>query len=420
VKTIKITHVNTHDSGGGAARAAYRLHRGLVASGIDSRMRVRYGDTEDDLVITGASLSARALQALHCKFSSFAHRHWRTANPVYHSFGQHGAGLVEELNASDADLLNLHWVAEMLSVKDIGKLKKPIVWTLHDMWAFCGGEHLSPDDEKTRFRLGYRTDNRPSGEAGPDLNQRTWQAKRRKWARQRFTIVTPSQWLARCARESVLFSQSPVQVIPNCLDTANTWRPIPRDAACVVLGLPSDKKIIMFGAYGGLAEHIKGGDLLRETIFQLVENSKNIYELLIFGEEKPNDADGWPCQVHWLGAVRDDRILAQAYSAADVMVVPSRQDNLPNTAIEAQACGTPVAAFNVGGLPDIVTHRETGWLSMPFDTADLAAGLAWLLEDSERLAIISAAARNHAVSQFSESVVSAKYLELYHQILGRH
>jgi glycosyltransferase involved in cell wall biosynthesis len=307
----------------------------------------------------------------------------------------------------------------MLSVADIGQLKKPIVWTLHDMWAFCGGEHYAPDDESARFRQGYLADNRPPGESGPDLNRLTWEAKRRLWAHQHFTIVCPSHWLARCARESVLFTHSHVHVIPSCLDTLHTWRSVPRDEARKQLGLPLDKKLILFGADGGVKDPRKGGDLLREGLARVVSTKPHLYELLIFGQSKPNDADSWPCNVHWLGAVYDDHQLVLAYSAADVMVVPSRQDNLPNTAVEAQACGVPVAAFNIGGLPDIVTHRVTGWLAKAFDATDLAEGVMWLIEDEARYAALAAAARKQAVERFSEPVVTSKYTELYRQVLTR-
>lgn len=123
---------------------------------------------------------------------------------------------------------------------------------------------------------------------------------------------------------------------------------------------------------------------------------------------KPAYDLNWPCPVHWLGVVCDDRVLALAYSAADLMVVPSRQDNLPNTAIEPQACGTPVVAFDIGGLPDIVAHRETGWLAKAFDTEDLAAGILWVLEARNRWQGLSQAARARAVEHFSQQVVAGQ------------
>ena len=416
---MKILHVSYSDSGGGAARAAYRIHRALVASGIDSRMRVLHSRTGDDRVTAGARrpITARLIQKLYLRWLAYARRGWHTDNPIFHTFGQDGAGLVDELNASDADVINLHWISSMLSVRDIGRLKKPILWTLHDMWAFCGGEHYAPDDAAARFRQGYRANNRPPGERGPDLNRQTWEAKRRAWAHQRFTVVSPSRWLADCARQRALFSDAAVHVTPHPLEMERLWRPIPHEMARVALGLPPAKKLILMGADGGLRNPRKGGDLLHDAMARVATRQPGEVELMIYGQSDTSLADAWPCPVHWLGVVRDDRVLALAYSAADVMVVPSRQDNLPNTAVEAQACGTPVVAFDIGGLPDIVIHRETGWLAKAFDTADLAEGVSWLLADDVRHAVIAAAARKQAVERFAESVVAAQYAEIYRQVL---
>ena len=341
---------------------------------------------------------------------------WSTDNPVLHSFGQISAGLVNELMADEAAVINLHWVSDILSIRDIGRLTKPVVWTLHDMWAFCGGEHFAPDDAAARFRLGYRADNRPMGERGPDLNRQTWEAKRRAWARQRFTIVSPSRWLADCARKSVLFADAAIHVISYALDTANTWKPIAPEAARVALGLPLEKKLILMGAQGGLTDPRKGADLLRDAFGQVVAHPCNV-ALIVYGQTRPIAQQSWPCDVHWLGEVNDDRILALANSAADVVLVPSRQDNLPLTAVEAQACGTPVVAFDVGGLPDIVAHRATGWLAKPFDTEDLAQGILWVLDDASRWLSLKRAARERAVERFAPQTIAKQYRQVYEEVV---
>lgn len=417
---MKILHVSTYDSGGGAARAAYRLHHALVKFGIDSRMRVLCRGTDDSRVLGGGlSLATRVKMKFDYRLLAWKMRNWATTNHILHTFGQISAGLVHELNSSDADLINLHWISDILSVADIGRLNKPLVWKLDDMWAFCGGEHSVPDNVAARFRHGYCAENRLPDERGPDLNRQTWEAKRRAWAKQHFTIISPSRWLANCARQSVLFHDASIYVIPLALDTVNTWRPIPKDAARKVLGLAPDKKLILMGAIGGLADPIKGGAFLRGAVARVAARIPTDVELIVYGQSKPADADSWPCPVHWLGVVRDDRILAQAYSAADVMVVPSRQEAFGQTASEAQACGTPVVAFDNSGLSDIVIHRETGWLAQAFDTMDLADGILWVLKDHERWSAMSRAARSRAIERFSESVIAAKYADLYHTLLNK-
>ncbi|MBL0226747.1 MAG: glycosyltransferase [Geobacteraceae bacterium] len=417
---MKIWHLNTFDTIGGAARAAYRIHRAQVESGIDCQMRVVHRGTSDMRVIEGVPL-----QPLYKLFYYNMERRviarnekdWQTENLGLYSFGHFGAGLVDELNNCDADILNLHWIINMLSVSDIGRLKKPLVWTCHDMWPFCGGEHYVPDETAARFRQGYHNHNIPPGERGPDLNRKTWEAKRRAWARQRFTIVSPSHWMAACVKQSVLFAGVPVSVIPNPLDTDNTWRPIPRQASRTALGLPQDKKLILMGAAGGLEDPRKGGDLLHEAICSVFSRCSDGVELVIYGQEKTLQSGIWPCPVHWLGRVNDDRVLALAYSAADVMVVPSRQESFGQTASEAQACGVPVVAFDVGGLPDIVIHRETGWLSKAFDTEDMATGILWVLGDEDRWLELSHNSRRTAVKRFSPGVVAELYGKVYEQVV---
>ena len=414
---MKVLHVSIGDFSGGAARAAYRVHHSQVVAGIDSQMLVLYKETNDDRVVEAPKPLLRSLyQRLGQYRLNYRQRGWSADQFVYCNFGNNSAGLVNEINESGADIVNLHWVCNMLSIKDIARLRKPIVWTLHDMWAFCGGEHYVQDGDAARFRCGYLPGNRPEGETGADLNRKTWENKCRYWINQNFTIVCPSCWLADCAKKSVLLANKSIHVIPNPLDLDTVWKPLDCSAVRVVLGLPKDKKLILFGAVGGTADLRKGADLLSLAVRQVAEKMPGRVELMIYGQEEKRMKGVWPCPVHWLGEVRDDRVLAQIYCAADVMIVPSRQDNLPNTAVEAQACGTPVVAFDVGGLPDIVSHRKTGWLAKPYDTSSLAEGVLWLLGDEVRLSELSVAARKRAVEHYTEHVVGRSYGELYEEL----
>lgn len=422
---MKILHLSTDDYSGGASRAAYRLHTALLQNGIDSRMRVLTHQTANDKVISGRgsrTFLEKVKGRIKKKLREFSERNWKTDNLIMHSFGHASAGIVEEINASDADVLNLHWIVNLLSIEDIGKITKPIVWTLHDMWAFCGGEHVVADDPHARFRTGYLTDNRPVGESGPDLNRQAWEAKEKYWKNQQFNIVTPGRWMAGCASDSVLFRHNSITVIPNPIETDHLWHPIDKTFARSVLGLDQNKKYILSGSAGGMP-HLKGEDLLKHAMLKLMSSDSSLsgqIELLIFGQYQPPGQQDWCCKAHWLGPVRDDYVMTLIYSAADVMVVPSRQDNLPNTAVEAHACGVPVAAFNIGGLPDIIDHRQSGWLADPFDTDRLAEGLLWILADSVRWDQLSTNARKIALDRFSPNIVIQQYLHVYEQARLRH
>lgn len=441
---LKVIHINHSDIGGGAARAAYRIHHALRVSGVDSTMWVNVAAAGDWTAEGPDSKWSKAISRARPHVAGLLRKTLRTDNPIIHSPSILPSNWVRRLNASDADVVHLHWVqGEMLSISDIGRIEKPIVWTLHDMWAFCGAEHLAWDE---RWRDGYRRDNRPSHESGFDLNRWTWERKRKHWKRP-MHIVTPSRWLANCVQESALMHDWHVSVIPNCLDTER-WRPLEQAFARELLALPPEVPLIMFGSHGANAAHHKGFDLLTAALGHLRGMISGL-ELVVFGQLGPHNPPDLGFPVHYTGHLHDDVSLRALYSAADVLVVPSRQDNLPNIAVEAHSCGTPVVAFNIGGLPDIVEHKSTGYLAKAFETEDLAAGIRWVLGDQsprflrnckvmgKNLAAregdvvgkgkhpcdpdatpvdIRKQSRARAVARFSNAVVARQYIQHYQSI----
>jgi glycosyltransferase involved in cell wall biosynthesis len=344
------------------------------------------------------------------KFSSASNNYFNRAEDSW--------GFAERLTSGSYDLVHLHWLgSNTLTVEEIGRLRQPVVWTLHDMWAFCGAEHYVSDDTEARFRHGYDPANRDPGESGPDMNRWVWTRKLRSWRRP-MTIVCPSQWLANCARESVLFKDWPVVSIPNPIDV-DLWQPIQKNAARARLGLANDKRIILFGSSTGESDPRKGADLLHEALHVLSSRGLKGIQLVVFGQETPRQKDPMPYPVTYLGHLKEDARIIDAYNSADVMLVPSRQDNLPQTAVEAHACGVPVVAFKVGGLPDIVSHLASGFLARPFEPNDLADGIEWVFEDESRREALGKTAREFAVQNFSESIIAKAYSDLYEQILQR-
>lgn len=411
---MKILQLSHSDISGGAARAAYRIHHALRQVGLDSRMWVDSAAASDWTVQGPGSKLRKALARIRPTLGGLPFKPlFKTGNPILHSPAILSSGRASALNASDADSLHLHWIqGEMLSIAELGRLGKPVVWTLHDMWAFCGAEHYT---EEFRWREGYRKDNRPAYEQGFDLNRWTWQRKRKYWQRP-MHMVTPSRWLAQCVRESALMCDWPVSVIPNPLDTQR-WQPIARALARDLLGLPKDVPLLLFGAMGGGNDPRKGFDLLLGALQHLQDEIPEL-QLVVFGQLRPKEAPELGFPLHYTGHLHDDVSLQLLYSAANVMVIPSRQDNLPNTGIEALACGVPVVAFNTCGLPDIVRHQETGYLAQPFDTEELARGIQWVLADSLRYERLSAYARTYAVERFSNAIVAGQYKVLYEQMIA--
>ncbi len=409
---MRIWHLSESDLLGGAACAAYRIHRALRAEGVDSRMKVMRA-LSGDPTVRGATTKVEKLVHLgRSELEPLLMRLMKTANSVQHSAAVLPSRWPVRIARSDADLVHLHWMGSMmLSVSDIARIRRPLIWTLHDMWAFCGAEHYATDD---RWKTGYNTGNRPVGDTWLDLNGWTWKRKRRHWTRP-IQIVTPSRWLADCVRQSALMGDWPVEVIPNALDI-EVWCPIDSATARHLLQLPPTAPLLLFGAYDGVVDPRKGFDLLAEALACLRGCLPSL-QLLVFGQAEPEHASDLGFPVHYCGRLHDDLSLRVLYSAADAMLIPSRQDNLPNTGLEALACGTPVIAFDTGGLPDIVTHEQTGWLARPFDPESLAEGIRWVLANAERHARLREQARAEAVRRFDYPVVAGRYLALYERVI---
>ena len=401
------------DLSGGAARAAYRLHRALIRYGTASKMRVRIKKSDDWTVQAAAGRIGRLYGLLRSPLGGLSMRFQHSSNSNLRTGNWLPSAMANEINLSSADVVNMHWVAgETLSIEDLGRIRKPLVWTLHDMWPFCGAEHYTPDNESARWRLGYSAGSRPAGDRGLDLDRLVWQRKRRAW-KHPMHIVAPSRWLADCARESALFRDWPVSVIPNVLDT-DIYQPLDKGFCRQALGLPADRRIILFGAIGGARDPRKGYDLLQDALARLATrvDAQNVL-CVVFGQSAPQNPAALPFPVRWMGHVHDDATLALLYNAADVMVVPSRQENLPQTATEPQACGCPVVAFDCTGFSDAVEHRKTGYLARPFDTEDMAEGLRWILEDADLRHAQGQAARARALNLWAPEVVVPQYLRVY-------
>jgi len=411
---MKVLIVNTCDILGGAARAAFRRHNALMACGIESRMRV--GVKKSDLIsIDGPQGSLGKALGLARPFMGRAlMRLQKTNNTILHSPAILPSGLVDEINTSTADVINLHWVCgEFLSVEDIGRIRKPLVWTLPDMWAFSGAEHYGADNANARWKNGYTAYNRPAGHEGFDIDRWVWNRKRRVW-RYPIQIVTPSRWLAECVKASYLMRNWPVTVIPNTLD-CRQFQPWHKPFAREVLGLPPNAILVLFGALGGGKDFIKGWDLLQPALTRVATERAGV-NCVIFGQSEPVNPPNLGLPLHWMGHFNDDATLAMLYSAVDVMVVPSRQEAFGQTASESQACGCPVVAFNCTGLPDIVEHGVTGYLAKPYDTEDLANGILWVIENKEHHAHLSNAARERALRLWAPEVVVSQYKTIYNAV----
>jgi glycosyltransferase involved in cell wall biosynthesis len=412
---VKPLIVSQSDSVGGAARAALRLQRALVAQGIDSRMRVASRTLGDWRIEGPKDAFGKASSLWRPRAARLLVGLQRSSNPMPHSLQIWPSRYAREYESDIATVVNLHWVAgEMMSIADIGRINKPVVWTLHDSWAFCGAEHHPDSIDDRRYVDGYGPQTRRPGHQGLDLDAWCWRRKQRAWRRP-FLLVSPSRWLADCARRSALMGDWPVRVIPNTLPL-DIYRPWPRALARKAFGLPPVAPIVLFGAVGGAAA--KGWDLLESALTRLAGVMPDAVGV-IAGQAEPRDPPRLGMPLRFMGNLADDVSMALLYSAADIVVLPSRIENLPQMGTEAQACGVPVAAFDCAGLPDVVELGVTGHLAKPYDAADLAQGMERLLSvDDAARAAMSSRARERAVRLWSAPTVVAAYRSVFEEAVS--
>ena len=410
---MKVLQVNTSDINGGAARAAYRLHEALIQQGIDSQMLVQSKLSDDYRVLGPETIFKKGMGKLRSIADSFPVRFYKQRtktlfSPSYFPFSD----VVSRINAINPDIVHLHWIAAgMMRIEDIAKIKVPIVWSLHDMWAFTGGCHYDEGCE------GYKNSCGACKVLGSrkvyDLSSRVYRRKVKAFSSiSNLTVVGLSNWMALSARQSSLFKQVPVVSLPNSINTT-IFSPMEKSIARDLFNLPQNKKLVLFGAMGGTSDPRKGFEQLYGAL-EIIDD-KNI-ELVVFGSSKPQKTQGFKQKTYYLGHLHDDVSLRVLYCAVDVMVVPSLQENLSNAIMESLACGIPVVSFDVGGNGDLIEHQKNGYLAKAFDSNDLAKGIELIL-NAENYSDLCQNARDKVLREYDSQVVSSRYIDLYNQIL---
>jgi len=420
---MRILHINATDNIGGAGRAAYRLHTGLRRIGQDSAMFVLRRSSSDPDVIAftpATDLFSRLRRRLRWEWINRSFTRYRNSRPeglelFSDARTQYGPAPLRRLPL--CDVINLHWVAGLVDYTSFFAQvpqHTPVVWTLHDMNAFTGGCHYDHGCGKYRDRCGACP--QLGSEDERDLSRHVWERKRRASSQVepgRLHIVTPSRWLAREAERSALLARLPVSIIPNSLDP-DVFVPRERKVARAALQIPQEAAVVLFVS-DSTVNRRKGFTLLAQALAGL-SDLPDLF-LVSLGRGRPS-LEGTVPHRH-LGHLGDDRLLALVYSAADLFVIPSLQDNLPNTVLEAMACGTPVVGFDVGGIPDMVRPGVTGVLAPVGDVNALREAIAELLQDPARRAEMSKNCRRIAVEEYALEVQARRYVELYEWMLGQ-
>ena len=416
---MKILILNTAEHTGGAAVAANRLLRALLRSGVSATMLVRDRATDDPAVV---SLDRGAVR----RWLNFLYFVWERLviylcnrlskrNLFQVSIANTGINIRRTAAFREADVIHIHWINQgFLSLDEIARIiasGKRVVWTLHDLWPATAICHYPGDCVK------YRTDCSacPMMSENPlvDLAKRVARRKGKiDW--RRVTFVGCSEWIARTASESVWLREARFVSIPNPIDTT-LFRPIDRREARQRLGLPEEKRLILFAA-AKLSDTRKGAAFLLEACRLLAAEMEGELEIILMGSDAAELSALSPVPVRALGYISGAAELAVAYSCADLFVIPSLEDNLPNTIMEAMTCGTPCVGFRTGGIPEMIDHEVNGYVADSRDSADLARGIAWVLRHPEP-GNLSAACREKVMRCYQESVVAKKYIALYQKLI---
>lgn len=411
---MRILHLTMHEHTG-AGRAALRLHNGLTKQKIDSIALVNQKKYESQSVIR-QNLTARLYKQIELIAVNEALVKLFDQKDTIFSINLTPSLIQNQVKQIHPDIINLHWIGwEFIRIEEMNKFPVPLVWTLHDMWAFTGGCHYS--ENCTRYQESCGSCPQLHSNNDRDLSYWVWQRKAKSWNNLNLTIVALSNWLANCAKSSSLLKDFRIEVIPNGIDT-QIYKPMERKIARERFNLPQDKHLILFGGMRPTSDSRKGFHLLQPALKSLSQSSwQDKIELAILGTSEPNSPLDLGFKCHYVNPLTDDIALALLYAAADVFTAPSTEDNLPNTVMEAIACGTPCVAFNIGGMPDMIEHEENGYLAQPYDIEDFAGGIAWVLENKERHQKLCDRAREKAVQEFTLELQARRYLSLYNEIL---
>ena len=415
---MKILIVNTSERTGGAAVAANRLMKALINNGVKAKMLVREKETD---TLTVAALPQTPLNRWHFLWERlvvFCHLHFSKHHLFEIDIANAGTDITKLREFQEADIIHLHWINQgMLSLSNIRKILrsgKPVVWTMHDIWPATAICHVTLNCRK--FTSGCNNCRLlPGNGSSHDLAYQTWQKKLAMMRDENIYYVACSRWLESEAKKSALLNGHKITSVPNCIDT-HIYKKGNKQEARQHLGLPADKKLILFASQRVTNEN-KGMSYLIEACQQLAKTDGEKPGIVILGGHAEEVVAQLPLEAYPLGYVNDEHRIVDVYNAVDVFVLPSLSENLPNTIMESMACGVPCVGFRVGGIPEEIDHKKNGYVAEYRDAADLARGISWILSEADYSAL-SENAIHKVAHNYSQQSVAMKYLDVYHQAMA--
>ncbi|MDD7461815.1 MAG: glycosyltransferase family 4 protein [Prevotellaceae bacterium] len=418
---MKILLVNTSEKTGGAAVATHRLMEALNNSGEKAKMLVRDKQSDDISVVSLRKSLLHKWYFLWERWCIFWHLQFSKHQLFAIDIANAGTDITSLPEFKEADIIHLSWINQgMLSLNSIRKIVlsgKPVVWTMHDLWPATAICHYARGCKQFRTSC-HHCRLLPGGGGSADLSNKVWRRKQRAFQGGNIHFVACSKWLERQARESGLLKEHHVTSIPNPIDT-RVFCPADKKAARRRLNLPEEGRIILFVSQR-VTDERKGMSYLADAIERLVEQQpewKTGTHVVVMGGHSDALSGRLSLPVHSLGYIGDEKTMVAAYRSADVFVLPSLEDNLPNTIMEAMACGTPCVGFNVGGIPEEIDHRKNGYVADYMNVDDLARGIRWVLQEADGEMLSKQAVRKVALS-YSQNSVALRYIEVYSQALA--
>lgn len=418
---MRVLIVNTSEKTGGAAVAANRLMEALKNNGVKAKMLVRDKETDQLTVVGMRRPVCMQWSFLWERLVIFFHSRLSRKHLFEIDIANAGADITGLREFREADVIHLSWINQgMLSLGGIRKIlesDKAVVWTMHDVWPATAVCHYTRGCAYFKTRC-HNCRLLPGGGSGNDLASAVWNRKRRMLSGHNVYFVACSRWLEGEARKSALLKGQNITSIPNPIDT-RIFRKTDRRGARTAAGLPPDKRIVLFVSQR-VTDSRKGMDYFVKAVGMLAGKYPDMLRntgIAILGGHAEEVAEGLDMPVYPLGYVSDERRIVDIYNSADVFVLPSLEDNLPNTIMEAMACGVPCVGFRVGGIPEMIDHLKNGYVAAPRDAADLAEGIRWVLDEADSAALGCNALRKVSAS-YSQQSVALKYIEVYNQALA--
>ncbi len=420
-EVVRVRHVSYSDGLGGADISAYRIHQSVQQVGVQSSMVVAIKQSNDPSVTSINYRGGLFARTMRQRIGEIALWTQKSTNPVHRSINIVPSGALGQIEA-ETDIVHLHWVgSDTLSIAEIGRINRPIVWNLHDSWPFTGAEHHPETFYDRRFEFGYMPSNRNSGSSRFDLDRWVWRRKTRQFPAA-VHLVAPSHFMLDQAQSALLSKGWSARVIPNPVDTS-MFSPGSRVDARRNFGLPLDAPILLAGAFGGVDHTNKGWDLFQPALSVVRDQVPDAHIALFGAESNPRltrFAQDTALPIHTLGVLTSTEELALAYRAADAFVTPSRMESFSQTAAEAQSCGIPVVAFATSGLLDVVRNGETGYLVTPFDSKELGQRIVDLLISPTHAQAMGRAGAGRAAELWSYARVGQQFAELYDEVGPRN